>query len=27
VAAIGTHAELMASSEPYRRIFTRYEDA
>jgi len=27
VAAIGTHAELMTSSEPYRRIFTRYEDA
>jgi ATP-binding cassette subfamily B protein len=23
--ASGTHAELMAASEPYRRIFTRYE--
>jgi ATP-binding cassette subfamily B protein len=27
VAAVGTHAELMATSEPYRRIFTRYEGA
>ena len=27
VAAVGTHAELMATSEPYRRIFTRYESA
>lgn len=25
VAAIGTHEELMATSEAYRRIFTRYE--
>jgi len=25
VAAIGTHDELMRTSEPYRRIFTKYE--
>jgi ATP-binding cassette subfamily B protein len=25
VAAVGTHAELMQSSEAYRRIFARYE--
>jgi ATP-binding cassette subfamily B protein len=25
VAAIGAHDELMATSEAYRRIFTRYE--
>ena len=27
LAAVGSHAELMGSSEPYRRIFTRYESA
>jgi len=26
VIAIGSHTQLMATSEPYRRIFTRYED-
>ncbi len=26
VAALGTHEELMALSDAYRRIFTRYED-
>lgn len=26
VLAIGSHAQLMATSAPYRRIFTRYED-
>lgn len=26
VIAIGSHAQLMATSAPYRRIFTRYED-
>ena len=25
VAAVGDHATLMRESEPYRRIFTRYE--
>jgi len=25
VSAVGSHAELMATSEPYRRIFNRYE--
>jgi ATP-binding cassette subfamily B protein len=25
VSAVGSHTELMATSEPYRRIFTRYE--
>jgi ATP-binding cassette subfamily B protein len=25
IAAIGTHAELMATSEAYRNIFARYE--
>jgi ATP-binding cassette subfamily B protein len=27
LTAAGTHADLMAQSEPYRRIFTRYEGA
>jgi ATP-binding cassette subfamily B protein len=27
LAAVGTHAELLRASEPYRRIFTRYEAA
>jgi ATP-binding cassette subfamily B protein len=26
VTAVGTHDELMANSEPYRRIFTRDQD-
>jgi ATP-binding cassette subfamily B protein len=26
VSAVGSHTQLMATSEPYRRIFTRYED-
>jgi ATP-binding cassette subfamily B protein len=26
VIAVGSHAQLMATSEPYRQIFTRYED-
>jgi len=25
IAAVGSHGELMRTSEPYRRIFTRYE--
>jgi ATP-binding cassette subfamily B protein len=25
VSAVGSHTQLMATSEPYRRIFTRYE--
>jgi ATP-binding cassette subfamily B protein len=27
LAAVGTHAQLLHASEPYRRIFTRYEAA
>jgi ATP-binding cassette subfamily B protein len=26
VIAVGSHSQLMTTSEPYRRIFTRYED-